>query len=90
MDAIRQAVEGKIPFQGQRLADRINQEVIVMGAIVAWIIGYFADNLFLCMSVFGFSCFVALVVAVPPWPMYHRNPVIWLPNRPRSEDSKSK
>ena len=56
MEAIRQAVEGKIvsilpiilsfqdyssipssftlqPFQGQRLADRINQEVIVMGAV---------------------------------------------------------
>lgn len=30
MDGIRDAVEGKIDFQGQRLADRINQETLVM------------------------------------------------------------
>jgi hypothetical protein len=33
MDEFRTFLEGKIPFQGQRLADRINQEVIVIGAV---------------------------------------------------------
>ncbi|PWN89965.1 microsomal signal peptidase 12 kDa subunit [Acaromyces ingoldii] len=82
MDQIKKALEGKI---GQRLADRINQETVVMGAIVAWLVGYFVDSLYITMLIFGASVVAALVACVPPWPMYRKYPVVWLPNRPSNE-----
>ncbi|UZJ51791.1 hypothetical protein CBS101457_001111 [Exobasidium rhododendri] len=88
MDELRTTLEGKIPFQGQRLADRINQESLVLSAVVAWLAGYFTDSLYLCMLIFGASVAVTLVACVPAWSIYKKHPVIWLPNLPSSVEQE--
>ncbi|KAJ9478094.1 Signal peptidase complex subunit SPC1 [Pseudozyma hubeiensis] len=79
MESIQKIIDGRIDFQGQRLTDRIMQEGLVLGAVVAFLLGYFTQNMQLCMLTFAFSTLVVALVTVPPWPMYKKHHVEWLP-----------
>lgn len=52
-------------FQAQRLADRIMQESLILAAVVAFLLGYFTQNMQLCMLTFGVSTLVVALVSVP-------------------------
>ncbi|PWY98435.1 microsomal signal peptidase 12 kDa subunit, partial [Testicularia cyperi] len=70
----------KQDFQGQRLADRIMQELLVLGAAIAFLVGYFRQDLYLCMLLYGAVFVATALISVPPWPMYNKHHVEWLPN----------
>ncbi|WFD37373.1 uncharacterized protein MJAP1_000317 [Malassezia japonica] len=78
MDALNKY--GAIDYQGQLLAEKINQRLLISGAILAFIVGYACDNLALTMYTFGAFFALSLLVCVPPWPMYNRCHVQWLPS----------
>ncbi|KIS70666.1 uncharacterized protein UMAG_12166 [Mycosarcoma maydis] len=80
MEAVRKLIDGHIDFQGQRLADRIMQEGLVLGATVAFLLGYLTQNMQLCMLTFAASTLVVALVTVPAWPMYKKHHVKWLPS----------
>lgn len=55
-------------FQGQRLADRLMQEGLVLAASIAFLLGYFTQNMQLCMLTFAASTLlVALVSHLDHW-----------------------
>ncbi|TKY87233.1 hypothetical protein EX895_003910 [Sporisorium graminicola] len=87
MDAIQKFIDGRIDFHGQRLSDRIMQEGLVFSATVAFLLGYFTQNMQLCMLTFGACTVVVALVTVPAWPIYKKYHVEWLP--PSSSDSSS-
>ncbi|KAK0527920.1 hypothetical protein OC842_004706 [Tilletia horrida] len=80
MDALQRIIDGKIDFQGQRLADRIGQETIALFAVLGFVAGYATQSLQLLLLVYGAGVVIALTASVPPWPMYNRYPVTWLPS----------
>ncbi|XP_032661700.1 signal peptidase complex subunit 1 [Chelonoidis abingdonii] len=74
---------GSIPtqmdYKGQKLAEQIFQGIILVSAVIGFIYGYIAEQfgwtVYIVMAGFALSCLLTL----PPWPMYRRNPLKWLP-----------
>ncbi|KAN0060611.1 hypothetical protein ACQY0O_007269 [Thecaphora frezii] len=81
METIQSLVDGKIDFEGQRLADRIYQEILIMVSVAGFVFGYFLQSMPVCMGAFSAALVVSLLAVVPPWPMLNRYHVQWLPKR---------
>ncbi|NXS62402.1 SPCS1 peptidase, partial [Brachypteracias leptosomus] len=66
-------------YKGQKLAEQIFQGIILVSAIIGFIYGYITEQfgwtVYIVMAGFALSCLLTL----PPWPMYRRNPLKWLP-----------
>ncbi|CAO1626769.1 unnamed protein product [Jaminaea pallidilutea] len=84
MDNFKAVLEGKIDYQGQRLADRINQELIVMGSFICLTLGFFFSSLSIMMYSLAALVLVDALIVVPAWPFYNKYQTKWLPNRPAS------
>uniref|UniRef100_A0A8C6RUP4 Signal peptidase complex subunit 1 n=2 Tax=Nannospalax galili TaxID=1026970 RepID=A0A8C6RUP4_NANGA len=80
----------QMDYKGQKLAEQMFQGIILFSAIVGFIYGYVAEQfgwtVYIVMAGFAFSCLLTL----PPWPIYRRHPLKWLPVQDSStEDKKS-
>uniref|UniRef100_A0A8C4Y288 Signal peptidase complex subunit 1 n=1 Tax=Gopherus evgoodei TaxID=1825980 RepID=A0A8C4Y288_9SAUR len=67
----------------------ILQGIILVSAVIGFIYGYIAEQfgwtVYIVMAGFALSCLLTL----PSWPMYHHNPLKWLPvQEPGTEDKK--
>ncbi|NXY70870.1 SPCS1 peptidase, partial [Glareola pratincola] len=75
-------------YKGQKLAEQIFQGIILVSAIIGFIYGYiieeFACTVYIVMAGFALSCLLTL----PPWPMYRRNPLKWLPVQESGTEEK--
>lgn len=75
-------------YKGQKLAEQMFQGIILFSAIVGFIYGYVAEQfgwtVYIVMAGFAFSCLLTL----PPWPIYRRHPLKWLPVQDSSTDDK--
>ncbi|MBW0477978.1 hypothetical protein O181_017693 [Austropuccinia psidii MF-1] len=80
VDRLKASLEGKIDFEGQRKVERLNQIILSVTAALAFVVGYLAQSMLLTYGVFGAGFLTALLVIVPPWPVYNRHPVAWLPS----------
>ncbi|SPO44275.1 related to SPC1 - signal peptidase 10.8 kDa subunit [Moesziomyces antarcticus] len=69
MESIQRFVDGKI-------------EGLVAGASVAFLAGYFTQNMQLCMLIFAAATALVAIVTVPGWGWYNKHKTEWLPNRP--------
>jgi len=82
MDAIisqlQDLFEGQIDFDGQRLAERISTAILTLSSIVALIIGFVQQDIYLTMWIGLAGTALAMLLAVPPWPVYNQNPQPWL------------
>ena len=47
--------------------------------IVAYIAGYLTQNIVYTLWITLAGTALTFVVVVPPWPMFRKNPVAWLP-----------
>lgn len=78
-------------FVGQKLAENISTVILWFGAILAFLLGYYFSNFSLMVKIFGLFLILALLVVVPDWPFYNRNPITWCTTLRGEEDlSKSK
>ncbi|CAM4698072.1 signal peptidase complex subunit 1 [Lepidochelys kempii] len=85
-------VFGSIPtqmdYKGQKLAEQIFQGIILVSAVIGFICGYIAEQfgwtVYIVMAGFALSCLLTL----PPWPMYRRNPLKWLPVQESGTEDK--
>ncbi|XP_050997026.1 signal peptidase complex subunit 1 [Acomys russatus] len=80
----------QMDYKGQKLAEQMFQGIILFSAVVGFIYGYVAEQfgwtVYIVMAGFAFSCLLTL----PPWPIYRRHPLKWLPVQELgTEDKKS-
>lgn len=80
----------QMDYKGQKLAEQMFQGIILFSAIVGFVYGYVAEQfgwtVYIVMAGFAFSCLLTL----PPWPIYRRHPLKWLPVQDSgTEDKKS-
>ncbi|KAK7819778.1 hypothetical protein U0070_012384 [Myodes glareolus] len=80
----------QMDYKGQKLAEQMFQGIILFSAVVGFIYGYVAEQfgwtVYIVMAGFAFSCLLTL----PPWPIYRRHPLKWLPVQDLgTEDKKS-
>nr|XP_009940779.1 PREDICTED: signal peptidase complex subunit 1 [Opisthocomus hoazin] len=75
-------------YKGQKLAEQIFQGIILVSAIIGFIYGYITEQfgwtVYIVMAGFALSCLLTL----PPWPMYRRNPLKWLPVQESGTEEK--
>ncbi|XP_036990609.2 signal peptidase complex subunit 1 [Artibeus jamaicensis] len=78
----------QMDYKGQKLAEQMFQGIILFSAIVGFIYGYVAEQfgwtVYIVMAGFAFSCLLTL----PPWPIYRRHPLKWLPVQDSSAEDK--
>jgi len=75
---LQDAFEGQIDFHGQKLADTLSTVLLIISAIIAFIVGFVQQDIYLMLWIgLAGTAFTAFVV-VPPWPFYNRNPEKWL------------
>lgn len=90
MRGLLSAIPTQMDYKGQKLAEQIFQGIIVVSAVIGFVYGYmieqFGWTVYIVMAGFALSCLLTL----PPWPMYRRNPLKWLPAQdPGAEEKKS-
>lgn len=50
-----------------------------LAQVVAFLVGYVLQDIKLALFIALGGTALTFLVAVPPWPIYNRNPVKWLP-----------
>ncbi|NXL32155.1 SPCS1 peptidase, partial [Glaucidium brasilianum] len=70
-------------YKGQKLAEHIFQGIILVSAVSILEL-WFGCTFFFVMAGFALSCLLTL----PPWPMYRRNPLKWLPVQESGTEEK--
>uniref|UniRef100_A0A8C3K9X3 Signal peptidase complex subunit 1 n=2 Tax=Scolopacidae TaxID=8917 RepID=A0A8C3K9X3_9CHAR len=85
---IFRSIPTQMDYKGQKLAEQIFQGIILVSAIIGFIYGYvteqFGWTVYIVMAGFALSCLLTL----PPWPMYRRNPLKWLPVQETGTEEK--
>ncbi|XP_074861066.1 signal peptidase complex subunit 1 [Carettochelys insculpta] len=78
----------QMDYKGQKLAEQIFQGIILVSAVIGFIYGYITEQfgwtVYIVMAGFAVSCLLTL----PPWPMYRRNPLKWLPVQESGTEDK--
>ncbi|XP_075689916.1 signal peptidase complex subunit 1 [Rhinoderma darwinii] len=90
------SIPTQMDYKGQKLAEQIFQGIILFSAVIGFFYGYlieqFGWTVYVVIAGFAVSCLLTL----PPWPMYRRHPLKWLPAQDsptedkRQQDKKSK
>ncbi|EOA89282.1 hypothetical protein ACJQWK_09467 [Exserohilum turcicum] len=79
LEQARHVFEGQIDFEGQRLADLLSTVLLGAAGILAFIVGFMAQDIRLALYVGLAGTALTFVVVVPQWPFYNKNPESWLP-----------
>jgi len=79
LEQVRDAVEGQIDFEGQRLAEMLSTVLLGAAGILAFVIGYIQQDIRLALYIGLAGTAITFLVVVPPWPFYNKNPEGWLP-----------
>jgi len=79
LDQVRDIVDGQIDFEGQKLAELIANVSLSVTGIIAFLVGYFLQDIKLAVWLALGGTALTFVVVTPPWPFFNRNPVKWLP-----------
>ena len=90
VDQLKATFEGKIDFEGQRKADQLNNLILSLTTVIALVAGYALQSMLLTFGIYGAGFLTALLVVVPPWPCYNKNPVNWLPSSKKQGKVKTK
>ncbi|KAF8128713.1 microsomal signal peptidase 12 kDa subunit [Boletus edulis] len=88
MSSIRDLLEGKIDFHGQKKADDITRIALIAITVLSFVLGFALQSLRVMMGTFSFSTVALALVVLPPWPAYNRHPVKWQPAQPAALKSK--
>ncbi|XP_054072665.1 signal peptidase complex subunit 1 [Rissa tridactyla] len=85
---IFRSIPTQMDYKGQKLAEQIFQGIILVSAVIGFIYGYITEQfgwtVYIVMAGFALSCLLTL----PPWPMYRRNPLKWLPVQESGTEEK--
>ncbi|KAK8388958.1 hypothetical protein O3P69_020723 [Scylla paramamosain] len=71
-------------FEGQKLAERLFQIIVVAFGVVGWLYGYYIQDFSMTVLTLGAGFLLACLVTLPPWPIYRRYPLKWAPSQDTS------
>ncbi|KAH7122803.1 microsomal signal peptidase 12 kDa subunit-domain-containing protein [Dendryphion nanum] len=79
LEQVRDAVEGQIDFEGQRLAELLTTFLLGAAGILAFFAGFLTQDIKLSVYIGLGGTVLTFLAVVPPWPFYNKNPEPWLP-----------
>jgi signal peptidase complex subunit 1 len=75
-------------YQGQKLSENLFYYIIILFGSVGWIYGYILQDFTYVFYSWSVGVAISMVLCVPDWPIYNKNPIKWLECIPdRSDDS---
>ncbi|ORY90985.1 microsomal signal peptidase 12kDa subunit [Syncephalastrum racemosum] len=83
--AIADYLEWTIDFEGQKLADYATHGIMTAASVIAFVAGFATQSLQTTLTIFAGATVLAALVVLPPWPMYNKHPLPWLPAKTKSE-----
>ncbi|KIZ03674.1 hypothetical protein MNEG_4279 [Monoraphidium neglectum] len=66
-------------FEGQKLAETLLYRLLIVFAAIGFVVGYAAGSFRLMVLINAAGLAATLLVVVPNWPFFNRNPFNWLP-----------
>ncbi|KAF1933456.1 SPC12-domain-containing protein [Didymella exigua CBS 183.55] len=89
LEQVREAVEGQIDFEGQRLAEMLTTVLLGAAGIIAFLVGFAQQDITIALYIGLAGTALTFLIVVPPWPFYNKNPEDWLPAHNVSASSYS-
>ncbi|CAI4540676.1 CDG_1a_G0029970.mRNA.1.CDS.1 [Saccharomyces cerevisiae] len=81
MSEILQDVQRKlvfpIDFPSQRKTEKFQQLSLMIGALVACILGFAQQSLKVLLIAYGISCVITLICVLPAYPWYNKQKLRW-------------
>lgn len=65
-------------FAGQKLAEFLLVRILVAFGIVGFVVGYATSNFNLMALINAVGFIITVLLVVPDWPWFNRNPLPWL------------
>ncbi|KAI0117626.1 microsomal signal peptidase 12 kDa subunit-domain-containing protein [Hypoxylon sp. NC0597] len=79
LNQVRDAVDGQIDFEGQKLAERLATAVLAIVGGVSFLVGFILQDITLALKIGLAGTALTFLLVVPPWPFFNKHPVKWLP-----------
>uniref|UniRef100_A0A023FFE7 Signal peptidase complex subunit 1 n=1 Tax=Amblyomma cajennense TaxID=34607 RepID=A0A023FFE7_AMBCJ len=77
-------------FEGQKVAEKIFQVVIVVFAAAGLVWGYIVQQFSYTVISLGVGFIISCLLTLPPWPLYRKHPLPWQNVRDEAGSSSSK
>ena len=74
--------KGGMDYKGQKLSEQIYLVLIPAVGSVAWVFGYVAQDFKTTFYGWLAGLVLAMLICVPDWPIFNRNPTPWLEEIP--------
>ncbi|CAG5081485.1 Similar to Slc26a5: Prestin (Rattus norvegicus) [Cotesia congregata] len=75
-------------YDGQARAEKLSRIIVTLFGAVGLIWGYAIQEFSQALYILAAGCLMALIITVPPWPMYRRKPLDW--QKPQATDAPPK
>lgn len=66
-------------FKGQAFAETVMMRLLELFGAMAFLIGYSQEDYMLMVKIMGLGLAVTSILVLPPWPVFRRHPIAWLP-----------
>mmetsp|Transcript_18285 Transcript_18285/g.26258 ORF Transcript_18285/g.26258 Transcript_18285/m.26258 type:complete len:82 (+) Transcript_18285:52-297(+) len=77
-------------FEGQKLVEILLQVIITFFGAVGWILGYIKQDFFICFYAWLVGVVLSIIICVPDWPFFNRNPIKWTDSVPEKRKKEKK
>lgn len=81
MSALLQDIQRKlifpIDFPSQQKTESFQQLSLTIGAVIACILGFAQQSLYVLLVTYGISCVVTLLCVLPAYPWYNKQKLRW-------------
>ena len=68
----------EMDYKGQQLSEYIYYVLTILFGGIAWVYGYIHEDFGLTVYGWSVGLGLALILCIPDWPFFNRNPVRWL------------
>ncbi|EQC41775.1 hypothetical protein SDRG_00638 [Saprolegnia diclina VS20] len=75
-----------VDYAGQALAEKMMRIIFIVFCTPAWIYGFFQQDFTYPLYAWGAACATAVVLTLPNWPYFNRNPIQWRPRLRKDKD----
>jgi signal peptidase complex subunit 1 len=75
---LRDAFEGQIDFQGQRLTELLSTVLLALSGVIAFVVGFIYQEIYFTLWILLAGVVLTALVIIPPWPVYNKHPEKWL------------
>ncbi|RPA82905.1 microsomal signal peptidase subunit SPC12 [Ascobolus immersus RN42] len=74
MERVYTIVDGFIDFEGQKMVEQISTYGLIAFGFLSFLVGFVFQDLVYTLYVMGAGTVLTILVTVPPWPVFNKNP----------------